>query len=107
FDYSVISDTSTVEFNINKEINQVISICGPDMYRASIHYNITQKQEYAHSFGIAKSGLKFALESGLVNEFVELITGFIENHTVQQSDQDSNTRCKQITETDTENEYAK
>ncbi|CAG8792699.1 18267_t:CDS:2, partial [Gigaspora margarita] len=138
FDYSVILDTSTIEFNTNEERNQVISIREPDTYRASIHNNITQKQEYVHGFGIAKNGLKFALESGLVNKFVELITGFIKNHTgidtnkritvkvtqienpkklknkehlklpkpAQQSDQDLNTKCKQITETDTKDEYA-
>ncbi|RIB18752.1 hypothetical protein C2G38_2036645 [Gigaspora rosea] len=74
-------DTSAMEFDLNEEINQVISICEPDTYRASIHNNIILKQEYAYGFGVAKSMLKFVLESGLVNEFVELITGFIENYT--------------------------
>ncbi|RIB20483.1 hypothetical protein C2G38_2179177 [Gigaspora rosea] len=68
--YSVISGISAVEFDSNKEINQVISIHGPDTYRVSIHNNIMLKQEYAHGFGVAKSKLKFALESR-----------FIENHT--------------------------
>ncbi|CAG8695496.1 12331_t:CDS:2, partial [Gigaspora rosea] len=51
-------NTSAMEFDLNEEINQVISICES-----------------------AKSRLKFALESGLVNEFVELITEFIKNYT--------------------------
>ncbi|CAG8540844.1 24060_t:CDS:2 [Dentiscutata erythropus] len=79
--YSVIPDTSYMEYDTNEEINQVISIHEPDIYRASIHNNITQKQDYAYGFGIAKSELKFALENVLVNEFVGLITRFIENHT--------------------------
>ncbi|CAG8679524.1 2353_t:CDS:1 [Cetraspora pellucida] len=139
-DYSVIPNTSAVEFNIYKEINQVISICKPNTYKASIHNNIKQNQEYAHSFGVIKSELKFALKNRLVNEFVGLITRFIENHTgidtnermtvdvtqienpkklkhkehpklpkpAQQNDQDLKTRSKsrQITETDTEDEYS-
>ncbi|CAG8838199.1 8998_t:CDS:2, partial [Gigaspora margarita] len=40
----------------------------------------TKKQEYAYSFGVAKSILKFALENELVNEFVRLIVKFIDNH---------------------------
>ncbi|CAG8632366.1 18965_t:CDS:1, partial [Racocetra fulgida] len=67
--FSIILGTTAMEFDTNKEINQVVSIHGPDAYRASIYISIIQKQEYAHSFGIAKSGLKFALENGLVNEF--------------------------------------
>ncbi|CAG8780890.1 41382_t:CDS:2, partial [Gigaspora margarita] len=63
------------------EINQVIFIRGPDIYQPRICKNITQKQEYTHGFGIAKSGLKFAIDNGLVDEFVGLITRFIENHT--------------------------
>ncbi|CAG8577812.1 hypothetical protein C2G38_2252528 [Gigaspora rosea] len=63
------------------EMNQVISIRGPDVYQPRICKNITQKQEYTHGFGIAKSGLKFAIDNGLVDEFVGLITKFIENHT--------------------------
>ncbi|CAG8683676.1 22444_t:CDS:2, partial [Gigaspora rosea] len=47
--------TSAMEFDSNKEINQVISIHEPNMYRASIHNNIILKQEYVHGFGIAKS----------------------------------------------------
>ncbi|CAG8826717.1 2368_t:CDS:2, partial [Gigaspora margarita] len=47
--------------------------------------DITQKQEYAHSFGIAKSGLKVAIENGLVNEFVGLVTRFIKHHTCSNS----------------------
>ncbi|CAG8759681.1 17511_t:CDS:1, partial [Cetraspora pellucida] len=52
-----------------------------DIYQPNIYTSITQKQEYVRGFDIAKSGLKFALESGLVDEFVGLIIGFIENHT--------------------------
>ncbi|CAG8795031.1 27746_t:CDS:2, partial [Racocetra persica] len=54
-DYSVILGISAVEFDTYEEINQVISI--------------------------PKSGLKFALENRLVDEFVGLITRFIENYT--------------------------
>ncbi|CAG8508493.1 3884_t:CDS:2 [Racocetra persica] len=72
---------SAVEFDTYEEINQVISIRGPDTYRASIYNNIKQNQEYAYGFGVAKSRLKFALENGLVDEFVGLIIRFIENHT--------------------------
>ncbi|CAG8640818.1 22693_t:CDS:2, partial [Gigaspora margarita] len=88
-DYSVITVTTVLEFDtyekINQdmygEVNQVISIRGFDMFQARIHTSIVQKQEYAHGFGFAKSGLKFVLENGLVNEFIELIVRFIEGHT--------------------------
>ncbi|CAG8842871.1 43909_t:CDS:2, partial [Gigaspora margarita] len=40
-----------------------------------------EMNQYAHGFGVAKSRLKFALENGLVNEFVGLISRFIENLT--------------------------
>ncbi|CAG8782222.1 8837_t:CDS:2, partial [Dentiscutata erythropus] len=40
-----------------------------------------ETQEYAYGFGIAKSGLKFAIDNGLVDEFVRLISRFIENRT--------------------------
>ncbi|CAG8565017.1 3468_t:CDS:2, partial [Cetraspora pellucida] len=73
--------TDNVEFDENKEMNQLISICGPNTYQASVHTSITQKQEYAYGFGVAKSGLKFALENKLVDEFVKLIERFIGNHT--------------------------
>ncbi|CAG8674184.1 7100_t:CDS:2, partial [Racocetra persica] len=63
------------------ETNQVMSIREADIFQSSIHANITQKQEYVHSFGVAKSRLKFAIENSLVDEFIELITRFIENHT--------------------------
>ncbi|CAG8741864.1 3785_t:CDS:2, partial [Cetraspora pellucida] len=79
--YSVIEGTDNVEFDENEEMNQLISICGPDTYQASIHTSITQKQEYAYGFGVAKSGLKFALENKLVDEFVKLIERFIGNYT--------------------------
>ncbi|CAG8645073.1 6462_t:CDS:2, partial [Racocetra fulgida] len=72
--------TTAAEFDTSEEMNQVTSIRGHNAYQASIHTSITEKQEYAHGFGIAKSGLKFALENGLVNEFVGLIVKFIENH---------------------------
>ncbi|CAG8470644.1 6822_t:CDS:1, partial [Dentiscutata erythropus] len=67
--------------DVNKQMNQLISIRGSDTYQASIHTSITQKQEYIYSFGVAKSKLKFALANGLVDEFVELIEEFIENNT--------------------------
>ncbi|CAG8819144.1 5089_t:CDS:1, partial [Racocetra fulgida] len=56
------------------------SIHKHDANQASIHASITEKHEYAHSFKIAKSGLKFTLENRLVNEFIGLIVKFIENH---------------------------
>ncbi|CAG8779512.1 17762_t:CDS:2, partial [Dentiscutata erythropus] len=80
---SIITGTDAADimkFDTNKEMNQVIAIRGPNIYQASIHACVTQKQEYAHRFGIAKSGLKFAFENGLINEFVKLIVKFIENH---------------------------
>ncbi|CAG8688445.1 6898_t:CDS:2, partial [Racocetra fulgida] len=113
-DYSVITDTSVVECDANEETNQIISIRGPDMYKASIYKSIIQKQEYAHGFGVAKSGLKFALENGLVDEFVGLITRFIENHTGIDTNERITVDVTQIKnpkklkhkgQTDTENEY--
>ncbi|CAG8820843.1 35076_t:CDS:2, partial [Gigaspora margarita] len=80
-DYSIIEGMAIEEINSNEQINQLISICGPNTYQASIHTSITQKQEYAYSFGVAKSELKFALDNRLVDEFAELIEKFIENHT--------------------------
>ncbi|RIB25832.1 hypothetical protein C2G38_403024 [Gigaspora rosea] len=53
---------TTIEQDTIEETNQVISIRGPDVVQPSIYKDITQKQEYAHGFGIAKSGLKFAVE---------------------------------------------
>ncbi|CAG8726356.1 25306_t:CDS:2 [Gigaspora margarita] len=84
-DYSVITSTAASEFNTYEEMNQdtyeevnhVISIHGSNTYRARIHTSIVQKQEYVHGFGIAKNGLKFALENSLVNEFIGLIVRFI------------------------------
>ncbi|CAG8844519.1 41530_t:CDS:2, partial [Gigaspora margarita] len=83
--YSIITGTTTtkfdtVKFGTSEEMNQVISIREHDTYQASIHANITEKQEYAHGFGIAKSGLKFILKNGLVNKFVGLIVKFIDSH---------------------------
>ncbi|CAG8821564.1 10667_t:CDS:2, partial [Dentiscutata erythropus] len=69
---SIITGTDTadiIEFDTKEEMNQVIAIHKPNIYQASIYACVTQKQEYAHGFGIAKSGLKFALENGLINEF--------------------------------------
>ncbi|CAG8771481.1 8897_t:CDS:2, partial [Dentiscutata erythropus] len=79
FDHHDHSSDAT-ELDMNEEINQVVSIRGSNTYQATIHASITEKQEYAHGFGIAKSGLKFAMENGLVNEFVGLIVKFIENN---------------------------
>ncbi|CAG8812512.1 24035_t:CDS:2, partial [Racocetra persica] len=53
----------------------------PDILESSICTNIAQRQQYIYGFGITKSELKFAVENGLVDEFIELITRFIENHT--------------------------
>ncbi|CAG8842130.1 39240_t:CDS:1, partial [Gigaspora margarita] len=80
-DYSMIKGTAIEEIDSNKQMNQLISIRGPNAYQASIHTSITQKQEYAYSFGIAKSGLKFVFDNELVDEFAELIKKFIENYT--------------------------
>ncbi|CAG8759174.1 20711_t:CDS:2, partial [Dentiscutata erythropus] len=55
-----------------------------DVYQPSIHTSIVEKQEYACGFNIVKSGLKFAIENSLVDKFVGLISGFIENHTENQ-----------------------
>ncbi|CAG8651686.1 14865_t:CDS:2 [Gigaspora margarita] len=63
-----ISQSTIADHETSIEMNQVISIRGPD-------------QEYTHGFGIAKSRLKFAIDNGLVDEFVGLITRFIKNHT--------------------------
>ncbi|CAG8499715.1 10935_t:CDS:2 [Gigaspora rosea] len=87
--YIISNGTAASEFDTYEEmnqdtfeeLNQVTSIHGSDMYEARIHTSIVQKQKYAHGFGIAKSELKFALENGLVNEFVGLIVRFIESHT--------------------------
>ncbi|RIB27241.1 hypothetical protein C2G38_2029558 [Gigaspora rosea] len=87
-DYSMIEGTAIEEIDSNEQMNQLISIRGSNAYQASIHTSITQKQEYAYGFGVAKSGLKFALDNGLVDEFAELIEKFIENHT----DVDANNR---------------
>ncbi|CAG8822096.1 45627_t:CDS:2, partial [Gigaspora margarita] len=59
------AEFDTVEFGTSEEMNQVISIHGHNAYQASIHANITEKQEYAHGF---------------VNEFVGLIVKFIDSH---------------------------
>ncbi|CAG8799882.1 13739_t:CDS:2, partial [Dentiscutata erythropus] len=67
--YLCTDAANIMEFDTNEEMNQVIAIRGPNTYQASIHACVTQKQEYTHGFGIAKSGLKFALENGLINEF--------------------------------------
>lgn len=69
------------EPNTIMEMNQVTSIRGPNILEPSVCTNITQKQQYVHGFGVTKSGLKFAVENSLVDEFVGLITRFIENHT--------------------------
>ncbi|CAG8776163.1 7543_t:CDS:1, partial [Racocetra fulgida] len=79
--YSTPIMGQTVEQDTITEINQVTSIHRPDIIQPSIRTAITQKQEYVHGFGIAKSGLKFAVENELVDEFIGLITRFIENHT--------------------------
>ncbi|CAG8624634.1 17401_t:CDS:2, partial [Dentiscutata erythropus] len=50
---------TTAEHKTVIEMNQVISICRPDIYQSKICKNITQKQKY----GIAKSGLKFAIDN--------------------------------------------
>ncbi|CAG8645283.1 40999_t:CDS:2 [Gigaspora margarita] len=80
FDSLLIMDT-TMEQDTIAETNQVISIREPDVVQSSIYKDIMQKQEYAYGFGIAKSGLKFAIKNGLVDEFVGLVTRFIEYHT--------------------------
>ncbi|CAG8852260.1 15402_t:CDS:1, partial [Racocetra persica] len=36
------------------DMNQMISIRGPDVYQSSIYTSIVKKQEYARSFSIAK-----------------------------------------------------
>ncbi|CAG8750076.1 25657_t:CDS:2, partial [Racocetra persica] len=51
--------SNAVECDKNEEMNQVIFIRGSNAYQTSIHTNITKKQEYIHSFGIAKCRLKF------------------------------------------------
>ncbi|CAG8611293.1 13367_t:CDS:2 [Dentiscutata erythropus] len=63
-DYFMIEGTAVEELDSNEQINQLISIRGPDAYQASIHTSITRKQEYAY-----------------VDEFAGLIEKFIENHT--------------------------
>ncbi|CAG8533930.1 5561_t:CDS:2, partial [Cetraspora pellucida] len=52
--YSIIAGIAAIEFETNKEMNQVISI--------------------------SKSRLKFALKNRLINEFIRLITRFIKDH---------------------------
>ncbi|CAG8540505.1 14187_t:CDS:1 [Racocetra persica] len=79
--YTIIESTDSTEFNTNEEMNQLISIHDPDIYRASVHISIIQKQEYVYGFSVAKSRLKFVLENGLVDEFVGLVEEFIKDHT--------------------------
>ncbi|CAG8709219.1 15212_t:CDS:1, partial [Cetraspora pellucida] len=78
--YYIIASIATMKFETNKEMNQVISIYRSDAYQANIHASVIQKQEYAYSFSIAKSRLKFVLENRLINKFIELITRFIEDY---------------------------
>ncbi|CAG8849096.1 17867_t:CDS:2, partial [Gigaspora margarita] len=109
--YSIITGTAAAEFD-------------------TVEFG-TKKQEYAYSFGVAKSGLKFTLENGLVNEFVGLIVKFIDSHSgvatseqcprlldsaQQNTLQDLNANCnlnssqdklRREDEIETENEYSK
>ncbi|CAG8847724.1 39926_t:CDS:2, partial [Gigaspora margarita] len=63
------TEFNTAEFDTSKKMNQVISIHEYNIYQASIYTNITEKQKYAHSLGVAK-----------INEFVGLIIKFIDSH---------------------------
>ncbi|CAG8697807.1 1239_t:CDS:2 [Dentiscutata erythropus] len=89
-DYSMIEGTAIEELDSNEQINQLISIRGPDAYQAT------------------KSGLKFALDNGLVDEFAGLIEKFTENHTDVDVnnrmiiEEDKSDKLRQIVETDTE-----
>ncbi|CAG8553362.1 21565_t:CDS:2 [Cetraspora pellucida] len=49
-DYSMIEGIVIEKIDSNKQINQLISIHGPNIYQASIHTSIIQKQEYAYDF---------------------------------------------------------
>ncbi|CAG8754442.1 20494_t:CDS:2, partial [Gigaspora margarita] len=86
-DYSLIEGMAIEKLDSNEQINQLILICGSDTYQASIYTSITQKQEYAYGFSIAKSGLKFAFN----NELQDL-----------SSLEDKLDKSRQIIETDTE-----
>ncbi|RIB11402.1 hypothetical protein C2G38_2203515 [Gigaspora rosea] len=94
--YSVITSSDAIEFDMNKEMNQVVSIRGSNMYQASIYASVTEKQKYAHGFGIAKSGLKFAMENRLVNKFVGLIVKFIENYSEVNTNEQMTVNINQI-----------
>ncbi|CAG8477825.1 9185_t:CDS:2 [Scutellospora calospora] len=92
--YSVIPSTSAEKFDISakefdtyEEINQVISIRRPDMYRASIHKNIKQNQEYAHSFDLeTRSKSRQITKTNTENKYVK------ENLSQNQANNDTNNK---------------
>ncbi|CAG8715164.1 9187_t:CDS:2 [Cetraspora pellucida] len=97
--YSVIEGIDNVEFDENEEMNQLISIHEPDMYQASIHTSITQKQKYVYGFGLKHKGCpKMQKSSKNVQDLTARNLNERQNLNVQQD------KSSQMVETDTEDE---